>query len=139
MRAVIPPVEASDQVHVARIRCPNAEDCPLDAVGVENMGTHLVVDPIMAALVEQVIILFTKKGNIVTNRRSFCCGQWAHVESLMGCGEVSRLGHGVQPCRQDLPIPRALPRDGKRCRSVLNLSSRQKSSLVESPVGAMPY
>src|SRR5262252_7826228 len=95
MRAVIPPVEASDQVHVARIRCPNAEDCPLDAVGVENMGTHLVVDPIMAALVEQVIILFTKKGNIVTNRRSFCCGQWAHVEALMGCGEVSRLRNGV--------------------------------------------
>lgn len=57
----IPSVKVSDHGHSASVRSPNAEDGARLSVVSGEMGTHLVVDAIVAALVEQVEVVLAKK------------------------------------------------------------------------------
>ena len=71
----IPSVEVSNDGHCASVRSPNAEDSARLSVVSGEMGAHLVVDPIVAALIEQVEIIFGKElwagyGNLIGAHRS---------------------------------------------------------------------
>ena len=53
MRGGVPVVEAADDVNVAGIGRPDAEDGACGALGLDQMRAQFVVDAIVAAFVEQ--------------------------------------------------------------------------------------
>src|ERR1700730_6647306 len=52
MRLRVPTVEAADHRHAAGVRSPDAEDGALGALGFHQVRAHLLVNAIVAALVE---------------------------------------------------------------------------------------
>ena len=69
----IPSVKTSDDGHRTSIRSPNAEDGALLSLVRGEMGAQLVVDTIVAALIEQVEIVLAEEL-----RAGYGCGIGAH-------------------------------------------------------------
>src|ERR1700690_2038646 len=63
----IPAVEVSDHGNVAGVRSPDAEDDALHSLRFHDVGAHLLVNAIVAALVEQVKIVGSQQGNVVAD------------------------------------------------------------------------
>ena len=84
----IPSVEAADHRNGSRIGCPHAEDGSRLAIVRDQVGSHLVVQAVVAALVEEVEVLVGQALRGGDNRGT---GVWGHrtaVSSVMeeaGC------------------------------------------------------
>ena len=74
----IPPVEAANHRHLASIGRPDAEHGALHSLGLHQVRAHFFVNPVVAALVEQVEILRGQQGDVVSNARGFGCSIGIH-------------------------------------------------------------
>src|SRR5579863_188521 len=69
MRTVIPPVEAANDRHFARIRRPHAEKCALRLANGCKVAAQLFVGAVIAALIEKIKILLGQKANLRARTR----------------------------------------------------------------------